>query len=151
MQALSIMHTQELSAGGAAPLLFCCSNEGRKPILTGRLQILQQVLSILGDIPFVQILDAPARVLGAITAQRRWVAMFFGAVLNAADSAMIGFIPFSLATNAFAFGALKSHTEVTDDTAGCQAGVVHGTAPSFGVSMLPCTWFNRGIRSFSSW
>ena len=68
MQALFIVHTQELPAGGTAPFLTGSRDEGRNAILSGGLKILQEVLTILGNIPFVQVLDAPARVLRTVAA-----------------------------------------------------------------------------------
>ena len=145
------MYTQEQPTGGTAPFLPGSRDEGCKAILSGGFQILQQVLTIPGDIPFVQILDAPAGVLRTLRAQRSRVAMLFRTVLYAADSAMVRLAAISQAADAFVPGALESHTEVADDTAGGKAFVVHTDQHALRSASPLSICFRSGIRSFSSW
>jgi len=120
MQAVPRVHTQKLPACGTAPLLPGGCHEGREDTRTGGFQILPQVLSILCDMAFVQIFDAPTGVFRTITTCRSRVAI-------------------SLATNAFSFRALETQAGVTDDTVGSQAVVFHS-----------CSWLPGVLLKFAT-
>jgi hypothetical protein len=125
-----------LPACSTYPFLPCSFNESRDAILAGGFQILQQVLSILGYIAFIQVFDALAGILGAIAAQCCRIALFFGAGFYTAHGTVIGLVAINLATDTFVPGSLEGHAKVADDSAGGQAGVVHGCSCTVGSTVV---------------